>query len=399
MHTSQILSISLSSGSVQSDSPVQQAPCSGVLPNSYPVSYPVSELQAILKKSSDLSNEHIKKIKAYVQHKLPLLVENAQKTQTNIHLRPLDTHLVIPLEINKEGQIYLPLKSYGREVGQGAFSQARLAIFLTSSSCTLVVHSRMVLQNSLRAFFATNEVWILNKIRKFQETHPQAIGLLHFYGSTTYPSKISSEAPLAPFKDNSYSTDLSLEEKRGSYPKRALFTELYPASDLESNLENLTFFNKLKITYAILQGLYHLHVDLKIFHSDLKLTNIFIGLGDNVQAVIGDFGFACDLTVKEDCFFKAGDATYMAPEIKGKIEMGHPIDESILACDIYSMGLLLNQLFQPNQGNLKALIDQMLHTDPLKRPCIKEVLLKFNYVLKKIYQLAQTAQINKSSHR
>ncbi len=401
MHNSQIsfptFSWPVQSDSLKSDSSIQQVPCSGVLPNSYTVSYPILQLQAILKKSSDLSNKCIKKIVAYVQQELPLLMADVQNTPTNIHLRPLDTRLAIPVEINKEGQIYLSLKSYSKEVGRGAFSYARLAIFLTSSSCTLVVHSRMTLQNSLRAFFAASEVWILNKIRKFQETHPHARGLLHFYGSTTYSSRVSSEAPLSSSKDNAYSTDLALEDKQRIYPKRVLFTKFYPAGDLKSNLENLNFFNKLKIAHAILCGLYHLHVDLKIFHSDLKLANIF--LGDDGQAVIGDFGFACDLSVKEDCFFKTGDSAYMAPEIKVKIKMGDPIDESILACDIYSMGLLLNQLFQPLTGNLKVLIDQMMHADPLKRPGIKDVLLKFNDILKEVHQLAQTAQNNSNSHR
>lgn len=401
MFSSQILSISSPAPwSAPHTSSVQQPPNPGALPSisdphhSYTVTPAVTQqLKTSLKRSSNLLTKQIKKIIAYIQDNLPLLMANVQQTQTSVHLRSLDTHLAIPLEISKEGQIYLPLKSYGREIGRGTFSHAQLAICLTPSSCFIVVHSCTVLKSNLRMFFAATELCILNKIKNFQDTHPQAVGLLNFYGSIDYQSKTSSS------KDNqlevgSYSTSLKTDENRVSYPKRALMTEFYQAGNLQENLENLNFVNKLKIMHEVLNGLYHLHVDLKIFHSDLKLTNIFLRLENNVQAVIGDFGFACDLTVPEDRFFKAADAACMAPEIKGKIKTGQPIDESILACDIYSMGLLLNELLQPTTGKLKILIDQMLQADPLKRPGIKEILLEYNKTIKELCHLVLNNKIN-----
>src|SRR5271154_6356296 len=86
-----------------------------------------------------------------------------------------------------------------------------------------------------------------------------------------------------------------------------------------------------------------------IFHSDIKMDNIFIEMnlktGLLVEAVIGDFGFACDLTNPEDRFFKCGYLNTRAPEIRGKISPGDSIDRTIFACDVYSMGLVLKELF------------------------------------------------------
>src|SRR5262249_3946396 len=142
-----------------------------------------------------------------------------------------------------------------------------------------------------------------------------------------------------------------------STEKRATITKFYNRGNLQHALSSLNFSDRMQVAFSILLGLAFLH-DLNIFHSDLKESNIFLEcdpvLGRVTEAVIGDFGFACDLDMEQDRIYKNGCIECRAPEIvETNMKGGTPIDERILAADIYAMGLILEKLF--NQSSIPKL--------------------------------------------
>merc|ERR1719320_1487317 len=98
----------------------------------------------------------------------------------------------------------------------------------------------------------------------------------------------------------------------------------------------------LKISLDILAGLAELHRGGPGFlHRDLKPSNIFLKIscdGHIIKASVGDFGLSI---CKKNGFGEVGTSTYAAPEQKAT---GQEYNKK---ADIYSVGLILFELFHP----------------------------------------------------
>ena len=67
----------------------------------------------------------------------------------------------------------------------------------------------------------------------------------------------------------------------------------------------------------------------------------------------------------------------MADEIKA-LKSGSDLDETVFAGDVYSMGKILEQLYQSTKSaSLKSLISKMKADDPKDRPSAKEALASY----------------------
>jgi len=329
--------------------------------------------------NSNISNMNIENIIDYIKNDLWYLINKVFKTKSELHFGTKNTSLLVPIEINLDGIVVLPLNKYGQELGYGSFKSAKLAVLVTDKINPLIVRSIQKLNTSVAKMCSDNELCILNKIKHYKQTHCTAIGLLTFYGSITYLKhpKIIEKKPIVDYDPQVF--DISDEPNNEPVLKRAIFTKLYNYGNLRDYLKKCTFKNKIEVAYHIISGLNHLHF-MDIFHSDIKKDNIFLNFvrGYPLEAVLGDYGFSCDLTEKKDRYYKNGNYDTMAPELLDKKRTGMPIDEKILACDIYAMGVVLRELFEGfSHPILDKLIGTMLDQDPQKRPTALEAKNQF----------------------
>ncbi len=189
-----------------------------------------------------------------------------------------------------------------------------------------------------------------------------------------------------------------------------LVFDYYPKGDLLQHVMSrrrpMTIHKALTYFHQITQGVAHLHSMGKC-HRDLSLENVL--LSDENQAVICDFGLACDLdTLQSD---RVGKDFYRAPEVSDATTEYDPA-----AADMWSLGIILfilltgqpllesteaaNQRFQlfqrygmkrycrQSQVDLskpcRKVLEQLLHLNPAKRPTIKQ-LCKLIHGLRKKY--------------
>jgi len=129
----------------------------------------------------------------------------------------------------------------------------------------------------------------------------------------------------------------------------------------------LSLIDRKKIANQLLTGLRVLHRK-HIVHRDIKPENIMINIG-TIQAKYIDFGLACS----EYDYDKNIVGTYMysAPEIQFLFEYEEEYGSLPLSripsftawkkADIFSLGLIINQLFAPNYENI---IYNKLEEDP-----------------------------------
>lgn len=347
------------------------------------------KVEELLNEYSQLSENEVQSVIEYAKEELPKKVQLAIQEQKALHLRPRETGMLLPMQITKEGNVFFLLKKWGEELGTGIARKVRRAIFLSDLSVSLVAHSTEKLTTHVRKVYSNKEICILNKLSHFLRLHPNVKGLLKFYNFIDYQTKdvfvsSSSHEGYSDLEGESENPSSSL-----SNDKRGVITKLYNAGNLKEVLSSLSFSNKKEVGLYILEGLACLHA-LNIFHSDLKEDNIFLEIDpltkEVKEAVIGDFGFSCDLTLKEDCFFKNGFKEYRAPEmLKAGLTGGMPIDESMLACDIYAMGIILEKLFYNDATlALQELIHTMKADDPLERPNALAAFFEFQNVMENI---------------
>lgn len=168
--------------------------------------------------------------------------------------------------------------------------------------------------------------------------------------------------------------------------KHVMIAEYYNGGNLDKRLmSQLPDEERYLIAKQLLNGLAFLH-EMNIFHSDLKSDNILLAVDENqtiIRADIADFGFACDLNDPNDRVYKNGSEQTLPPEwqetiFQSRIRKGQAIDETILTIDIYSMGMILNSLFEKsNAAQTKDLIKDMISREPTQRPTAQAALDSF----------------------
>ena len=346
-----------------------------------------TDIEKLLKKYSHFDSEKIKSIANYINANGENLISSVRQNRRNIHISNEEQGLPVTLKIDDQGRLFIPLEI---SLGSGFFRTSELFIALSRSFPSVVVNSTQMLKNVQEKLIAERETRILEKIARFIESNPSVKGLLRYYTSIEYDKTTAIKK--TAFKSSKYLDDEDIppnEDKPEIEEIRVatfnnIFTHFCNGGNLKDKLRKLSEEEKYIIAEDLLTGLAWLHSNsLNIFHSDLKADNIFLILDPTtekvVKAVIGDFGFACDLNDLEDRSYKYGHADYKAPELKS-IKHGMPIDEKILACDVYSMGKILKEMFEPSCGkpHVNKLIENMLANDSNERPSAEKVL---NYYL------------------
>lgn len=345
----------------------------------------------LLKKFSNLSPQAEESITKYIMENGEKLISKALQKENGIHVCRHKSKLPVALNIDENGTIFIPLEKI---LGQGMFRVAKLSLALESQP-TVVVSSYQKLKLKNQEQLSDREINILEKIAKFVQSHPKIEGLLKYCSSIKYSNKpkkldpteqrrldrlfeMSGYASSSCYVDHVVSTKSKETENKDHLKKpgkHITFTHFCNGGNLEDRIKlgDLSGEEMDLITRKLLRGLATLHSkDLQIFHSDLKFDNIFLTVdskGQVIDAVIGDFGFACDLSNPADRYFKNGHSSCKAPELATK-RPGEAIDEKMLACDVYSMGLLLKKFFNTNYPNshVEHLITEMTSTDPKNRP-------------------------------
>ncbi|PKC67379.1 kinase-like protein [Rhizophagus irregularis] len=167
---------------------------------------------------------------------------------------------------------------------------------------------------------------------------------------------------------------------------------------LQQNHDQLTWKERIKITFSIIDALYDIHIE-NLIHRDLHFGNILYSRFNNSWR-ISDLGFCGPPDKPLDSIY--GNLPYIAPEvIAGK--------RYTLASDIYSIAMLMWEISsgQPpfinyeHDYNLainiidgmrpkiiseipseyKSLMEQCWDADPLKRPDINTLRFKMNEIM------------------
>jgi len=101
---------------------------------------------------------------------------------------------------------------------------------------------------------------------------------------------------------------------------------------------------RCRILHDIACGISFLH-SCDIVHRDLKPSNIMID--SNFRARIGDFGLS--RLVGSVNQFAAGTLPYMAPELISLLKEKGTVVDNLLACDVYSFGILVNEVISQSK--------------------------------------------------
>lgn len=142
----------------------------------------------------------------------------------------------------------------------------------------------------------------------------------------------------------------------------------YPRGDLEKWITENTHANeetRKRLGVGILMAAYELHKNGHV-HCDIKPANIFLTL--NLSPVLGDF----DGVQKSNCTIThAVQSTqrYNAPELHAD-----ELDKVSEKVDMYSIGVLFEDLFPSPNDNMRKLISQLKSVGPAQRPSASEAL-------------------------
>ncbi|CCH41929.1 cell cycle serine/threonine-protein kinase [Wickerhamomyces ciferrii] len=177
-----------------------------------------------------------------------------------------------------------------------------------------------------------------------------------------------------------------------------ILLEICPNQSLMDLLKKRKVLTEPEVRYFMTQvigGIRYMHTR-RVIHRDLKLGNIFFDPEMNLK--IGDFGLAAVLHADKDRKYTiCGTPNYIAPEVLTGKTTGHSYE-----VDIWSIGVMLYALLvgkppfqskdvsliyeriktndfhfpadKPISNEAKILIQDILSTNPLKRPTLDEIL-------------------------
>lgn len=185
-----------------------------------------------------------------------------------------------------------------------------------------------------------------------------------------------------------------------------MITELFNQGDLEKIFithANLDTEDKITIASQITLGLWNMH-HKQILHRDLKPSNILITIAPNhIKSVIGDLGNACRRNQRDRLQTQTGSIAYMAPEKIKSLKTKDWISSSTPEADVWSLGLVLQSLFNKKMGTLmsfqmaknvedaiESLTDEAVNAE-LDRSQIPEPILS---VLKQMLQIDPAKRMN-----
>ncbi|KAG1868007.1 kinase-like domain-containing protein, partial [Suillus tomentosus] len=132
----------------------------------------------------------------------------------------------------------------------------------------------------------------------------------------------------------------------GFGPLPALVTPWMENGSLNDYLRrevNLSREKRLTMVREVAAGLQYLH-DKNIVHGDLTSTNVLVGSDGTLY--IEDFSLSTILTESENISNHIGDIRWMAPEV---FTMDDVKPTDLKACDIYSYGCIMMQVFSGRQ--------------------------------------------------
>lgn len=113
------------------------------------------------------------------------------------------------------------------------------------------------------------------------------------------------------------------------------------------NISELPYHFIKNIFVQILNGLEYMHNN-NIIHKDIKTGNILLG-NDGIIKII-DFGESEHITTNNMVHTISGSPLYMAPEVVNGSEI---MKEHIFKCDIWSVAILLVELYVKHNINIK----------------------------------------------
>ena len=146
--------------------------------------------------------------------------------------------------------------------------------------------------------------------------------------------------------------------------------EYFENGNLQDYLEKkeLKPAERIGIVVDILRGLTYLHSrhPEQVVHRDIKPENLLVSKSGRIK--IADFGLSKILRDKNPIQdFRVGTEKYMSPEMK----FCQPYNEKT---DIWSLGIVLRELFTNKCKEVRESINLMLQTNPLKRPSAQNLL-------------------------
>ena len=188
---------------------------------------------------------------------------------------------------------------------------------------------------------------------------PVALKVLaaHLAGDPEFRQRFLREARIASRLEHPHLVRVYDIDEVGGLP--AIVMELVPGGTLAGGRLTLTQATQVvdALAYAHAQG---------VVHRDLKPANLLLAADGTVK--IADFGIAraVEETMVTQVGTVLGTLRYLSPEQAAGSPVGTP-------ADIYSLGVVLDELLDSPRGRSSELLDRCRSHDPARRPTAVEV--------------------------
>lgn len=239
------------------------------------------------------------------------------------------------------GSIYVIMDVIGQMIGQGDTKIVTRAVDLQTGNIVAIIKPRTVFHTE-----KTEEEVRSFRERYFVQSWRESDILLRLKGTPGIISLIER----IPFEIDQLRHLFLIEEQYEDGNLDSYFTRVIKEKNLDAAVDEQT---AISIALQLLTGLAKMH-QLQVFHRDIKAENILCNWTDPhfKKAVICDFNLACTPLEKELHKRIAFTPIYGAPEYTAaylQYGRGEGADKlakaSTFAVDIWSMGLVLYQLF------------------------------------------------------